>query len=376
MVTRPARKIRFAVAGSGWRALFYVRAAKSLPTWFELTGVLCRTPEKASAFGAEHGVHAVATLEELLEAQPEFVVSCVNKAGMARMVVRLMEAGVPVLSETPLALDVPTLREIYAAQRRTGTPLELAEQYFLWPTHAARRAVIDRGLLGEAVSCWLSMAHDYHAVSLLRFYLNPDESRVAICARQTKTPIVMTGGRGGYVTDGQTGEEIRTFAQLDYADGKQGLYDFSGTQYHSAIRSSHIRVLGTRGEIFDDTVRYLDGENRPREARLSVHRDVITGTIRSIDFDGERVYVNPFPGEAAMSEDEIAVAEVICRMGTCVVREGKRFYREGYRDAYLSALMLAALQTGGRAVSERMEWDGPDRPESPVFCAEISDEVD
>ena len=40
-----SKRIRFAVAGSGWRALFYVRAAKRLPDWFELTGVLCHTRE-------------------------------------------------------------------------------------------------------------------------------------------------------------------------------------------------------------------------------------------------------------------------------------------------------------------------------------------
>lgn len=43
-------KIRYAVAGNGWRAMFYVRAALNLPEYFELTGVLCRTQEKAQAF--------------------------------------------------------------------------------------------------------------------------------------------------------------------------------------------------------------------------------------------------------------------------------------------------------------------------------------
>lgn len=356
-MTEPKRRIRFAVAGSGWRALFYVRAAKALPEWFQLTGVLCHTPEKARAFAAEHGVYAAQTLEELLETKPEFVVSCVSKAGMPGMVMRLLEAGMPTLSETPLATDIPTLKTLYAVFRRTGTPLELAEQYFLYPTHWARRAAIQKGMLGEATSCSLSMAHDYHAISLLRFYLEPDERRVEIRARQTRTPIVATGGRAGFTTDGRMGEEIRTFAQFAYADGKTGLYDFSGTQYHSAIRSSYIRVLGTRGELFDDAVRYVDARNRPQEARLCVRRDKLSGTVCAVDLLGERVYENPFPTDIAMSEDDIAVCGVLARMGLEVVRGGGRFYDSSFRDAYFSCLLAQAAREGGLAQSEPMPWD-------------------
>ena len=35
-------KVRYAVVGSGWRSLFYIRIAKALPETFELTALLCR----------------------------------------------------------------------------------------------------------------------------------------------------------------------------------------------------------------------------------------------------------------------------------------------------------------------------------------------
>lgn len=351
-----SERIRFAVAGSGWRALFYVRAAKRLPEWFDLTGVLCHTCEKARAFALEHGVKAVDSLEALLEDAPDFVVTCVRKADMAGMVMQLLEMGVPVLSETPLATDVPTLRAVYETQRRTGTPLDLAEQYALYPTHIARRAAIDRGLLGEVVSCWLSLAHDYHGISLMRHYLHPDERCVEIRARQMNTPILVTGGRGGLTADGETGNEIRTLAELTYADGRRGLYDFSGTQYHSAIRSSHIRVLGTRGEIFDDEIRYADGSNRPQQTRLDVRRDRMTGTIRSIYLLGGEVYRCPFPADVTLDEDETAVALTLLRMGRETLRGGAP-YPYLYRDAYLSCLLTGQAVCEGLAVAETMPWD-------------------
>lgn len=350
-------RIRFAVAGSGWRALFYVRAAKRLPDWFELAGVLCRSPERAAAFSAEHGVKAVSSLEALLEDAPDFVVTCVRKADMAGMVMHLLEMGMPVLSETPLATDVTTLCSVYETQRRTGTPLDLAEQYALYPTHIARRAAIDGGLLGEVVSCWLSVAHDYHGISLLRHYLRPDERGVEIRARQMNTPILVTGGRGGLTADGETGAEIRTLAELTYADGKRGLYDFSGTQYHSAIRSSHIRVLGTRGEIFDEDIRYADADNRPQHTRLDVRRDGMTGTIRSICLLGREVYRCPFPVDVTLDEDETAVALTLLRMGRETLRGGEG-YPYLYRDAYLSCLLTGQAVREGLASAQAMPWDG------------------
>ena len=352
-------RIRYGVVGTGWRALVFVRAARLLPEVFELTGVACRNEERAAQFGAEHGVPAFGSVDALLETKPEFVVSCVPKAAMESMVEGLLERGVPVLSETPLAVELPALMRLWETQRRTGVMLQLAEQYFLWPTHQARRALIDRGLLGDVHNCWISRAHDYHGISLLRWFLGPAQGEIELRARCVNTPIIVTGGRDGIHTDGETGFENRTFAQFDYPDGKLGIYDFSGTQYHSEIRSSHLRILGTRGEIFDDEVRWVDAQNRPQQARLEIRRDRASGTIRAVDFEGERLYSNPFPADRAMTEDEIAVFDVLRRMGHAV-RTGEQFYRDAFAfgDTYLSILLWEAGPKDERVKSESMPWDG------------------
>ena len=351
-------RIRFALAGAGWRAQFFLRAAKLLPERFELTGVLCRTQERAEAFAREHGVRAVWTLDALLEDGPEFVVSCVSKAGMCEMVKALLQVGMPVLSETPLATEMDALRALYDIWRKTRTPLGLAEQYFLFPRHQARRALIERGLLGNVVSCALSTAHDYHAISLLRHYLGEEGGPVRIRARRTVTPIAVTGSRSGYLAGGGMGEETRVYAQLDYPDGRLGLYDFSGTQYHSAIRGRHVRILGTRGEIFDDEVSYVAADGRPVQGRLQVQTDLISGTIRAIDFEGERVYENPFRADVPMDEDEIAVASALAGMGR-LVHEGEAFYpiRFAFRDAAMACLLAQAAQEDGERITPRMPWD-------------------
>jgi len=350
------KKIRYAVAGTGWRAMFYVRAAKKLPELFELTGVLCRTGEKAEAFEKEHGVKAFASLEALLETKPMFVVSCVSKPGMADMVMQLLEAGTPALSETPLAIELDKLKALRAMQEKTGTPLEMAEQYFLYPSHAARLAVVRSGLLGEITSCALSMMHDYHGVSMLRAVLGEESGSVTMRARKVVSPIVITGGRGGYVTDGEMGDEYRILAQIDFGGGRLGLYDFAGTQYHSAIRSSHLRILGTRGEIFDDDVRFLREGNRPAAARFVTHRDAITGTIRAIDFDGARVYENPFRSDVPMDEDEIAVCCVMRRFAARLAG-GEKHYPFAFRDSFMAMEMARLANEDGSAEIDALAWN-------------------
>ena len=349
-------RIRYAVAGNGWRAMFFVRAAKNLPELFELTGVLCRTKEKAEAFEREHGVKAYHTLDALLETKPQFVVTCVTKAALADMTMQILERGVPVLSETPLAVDIPTLERLWETHVRTGTPLEMAEQYFLYPSHQAKRKIVKSGLLGDVRNVWMSMMHDYHGISMLRAYLGEENGPVEIRARKIYSPIAVTGSRAGYTPGSETGDEYRTLAQFTYADGRIGLYDFSGTQYHSAIRSNHMRILGTRGEIFDDEVRYLRGDDRPETAKLVTRCDMITGTIRTIEFDGTCVYRNPFRWDVAMTEDDIAVSTVLVRMGDRLAGGGAH-YPHAFRDSYMSCLLLAAAQEDGKATTQKMPWD-------------------
>lgn len=348
-------KIRYAVAGTGWRAMFYVRAAKKLPELFELTGVLCRTKEKAEAFEAAHGVRAFWSLDALLETKPMFVVSCVSKPGMADMVMQLLERSMPALSETPLAIEMDKLKRLREIQERTGTPLEMAEQYFLYPSHAARLAVVKSGLLGDVTSCALSAMHDYHGISMLRAYLGEESGPVTMRARKIASPIVVTGGRGGYVTDGEMGEEYRVLAQIDFGNGRLGLYDFAGTQYHSAIRSNHLRILGTRGEIFDDEVRFLREGNRPALARFIAHRDEITGTIRAIDFDGARVYENPFRCDVAMDEDEIAVCCVMQRFAARLAG-GEKHYPYAFCDSFMAMEMSRLAAEDGCAELDVLAW--------------------
>ena len=113
------------------------------------------------------------------------------------------------------------------------------------------------------------------------------------------------------------------------------------------------------GEIADDEVRCLTADNRPLLGRLTAQRDGITGTIRAIDFGGERVYVNPFRTDVEMTEDEIAVAAVLTRMRDHLAG-GAPNTPFAFRDSYLAIAMREAAQAGACVTADALAWDAPE----------------
>ena len=128
-------KLRFIVVGSGWRSLFYWRIAQALPERFELCAMLCRTEEKAEKMHQEYGVPVSTSAEQCAALHPDLVVVAVNKASIAAVSTEWLARGFAVLSETPAALEEDALRALWQLHRQ-GAKLQVAEQYWLYPTLA------------------------------------------------------------------------------------------------------------------------------------------------------------------------------------------------------------------------------------------------
>src|SRR5215210_616993 len=75
-VTSPA-PARFGLIGTGWRSAFFARLARQAPDAFAIAGVVSRRPERAAEVAAAWGVPTFGSVEELLAADPEFVIPCV-----------------------------------------------------------------------------------------------------------------------------------------------------------------------------------------------------------------------------------------------------------------------------------------------------------
>lgn len=321
--------IRFAVIGSGWRSLFYVRIARALPDMFELTALLCRGQEKADRIQKEYGIHTTTSEDEIIASKPDFVVSAVNKSSMSDVVRYWAAKGIPVLSETPAGLDIDTLKAI-RQDVENGARIQVAEQYFLYPSIKALIDECKSGTIGEPVSLTISAMHDYHAASVIRRMLGTGLEDVAITGKTFSMKVTDTRTRYEVLTEGRVVEKEEKHLIMEYADGKTAFYDFMSDQYRSPIRNRYINLRGTRGEIINDTVYYLDKDNLAACKKLDI--------------------TNPY-GYAGLSEDEAAITGILLGMKE-YVDKGKEVYPmdEALYDAYMGILMCEAGKPGYKQV--------------------------
>src|SRR5690349_12314165 len=112
-------------------------------------GVVVRSPR-------ELPVPTFTSLAECVaETAPDFVVTAVPWPVTPGVVVEAVERGLPVLAETPPAPDTAGLRELWAAVGDSGL-VQVAEQYLLMPSHAARAAAVRAGLIGTPTQVQVS----------------------------------------------------------------------------------------------------------------------------------------------------------------------------------------------------------------------------
>ena len=354
-------KIRFALVGSGWRAKFYIRISKALPEIFELTSVLIRDPQKAEAFGREFNVQTTSDLNDLIRQSPDYVVLSVMRGTFNVYLKKLFQQNVPVLCETPPAETLEDLLDLWKAYNEDRPKIQIAEQYFAQPLYAAWYKAITDNLIGEVENINISALHGYHGANIIRRYLNTGFENCRIYGKRFNFNITETYGRDGMVFDGQIKPYKRDRLTFEFDYGKVAFFDFADVQYHSFIRTRQLNVQGTRGEIDDLTIRYLNGANI--SVTQSFNR-IDQGIYNNQDWAhfgimlGEKfLYKNPFPG-ARLNDDEIAVATCMYLMKE-YLDNGKEFYslKEALQDTYLSIKMNEALVSPNREIkTEAQLW--------------------
>ena len=297
----------FAVIGAGWRAEMFWRLAAGLDD-LQCTGAVVRTPR-------ELPVPAFGSLAECVAAtSPDFVVTAVPWPVNPGVVTEAVERGLPVLAETPPAPDAAGLRELWAAVGDSGL-VQVAEQYLLMPSHAARAAAVRAGLIGTPTQVQVSSTHQYHAVSLIRGLLGAGRGPVTVRASRSTAPLVDPLTRDGWTDDPDPQPATTTIATLDFGDGRSGVYDFTDNQWHNQLRFRRLLVRGTHGELQDDELIRLS-EPRTLIRTPLVRRqtgydlDLDGFDTDTITYGGEVLYRNPYPGRR-WSDEEIAIATLL-----------------------------------------------------------------
>ena len=354
-------RLRYLIVGSGYRAEFYGRIARTYPELFQAM-YLCRSEEKAALMRQKTGAGATVSESVAERFSPDFVVVAVNKANIADVCGEWAERGYPVLSETPAGASLTQLKHLWELRETKSARIVVCEQYHRYPELAAGLNAVAQGKIGTPQSAYLSLAHDYHAASLLRRMLAVDGEAFSLRGENIENPIVETDSRYGPITDGRIAEKTRSVLHITYASGKRAVYDFSGVQYRSFIRSRHLTVRGDRGEWTDNLLLYLDDQNRPRRVYL---RQEIHERYRSLDTpelqelqELRRDRRSQLRMENA--QDEYAIAAMLLDMGA-YLNGGPEPYalREALDDSYFWLLAQEAAAAPWTPVDSRgMPWNG------------------
>jgi len=393
------RPIKVGLLGSGFRARTILRVMSALPQWFTVVGVAARNADDRSLL-ASFGFPAYTTVEHLVtHGAPDFVV-CTIPDGEARpYLTELAALHIPVLMETPPAGSLDDLLALYQLVQ-AGADIQVGEQYHLEPLVSAQLAVAASDMLGEVTEAQVSIAHDYHGISVLRRALGAGFAEPLITARQDARQIFPSPTRYRDPETLDLAPTTRTIAWFDYDSesglptagsgqprgSKLGIYDFDDSQYRSWVRSPSLVIRGPLGELRDDIVRLVaitagdhstpadDADQVSAAAHgavatpMAAHLERISAGgagsheglfLRGYQVFGEWVYYNVFL-PARLADEELAIATMLARMGGHVLNgtPGPYSFAEAAQDQYLSLVMKEAARTGKSIRAVRQPWAG------------------
>lgn len=388
-------RISYLIVGSGYRAEFYGRIARRYPELFR-AAFLCRSEEKAALMRSRTGIVAVTSPEGGEAFRPDFAVIAVNKTSICSVAEEWVQRGFPVMTETPCGMTEEELKRLWTLHCQ-GARITTAEQYHRYPGLIAGLEAVREGRIGTPYFAYLSLVHDYHAASLFRRMLRTDGESFTLRGSRMKSPLTVTDSRNGAVYDGHQADEVRDTVIIDFDSGKRAVYDFSGSQYHSFLRSRHLVVRGDKGEWNDnllytwrDTqVRYPDKENPDSggENPVACKKDPGAGKenpdsceekaagfpvtecllpfipekYRALDTPEMRDIRKVWRPELHLdnAQDEFAIASMLFDMINCL-HGSKDVYllREALADAYFRILMERAISRPWEEIRpDRMPWD-------------------
>jgi len=353
---------KIAVVGAGWRADFYLRIAQMMSENFEIVGVVARKEQVRSQVHEKYNVPTFASIDELLKIEkPDFAVSSVSWDSNPLVVQTLVQAGVFVLSETPPAPTVEALEDLW---RLVGSSemVQVAEQYLYLPGHSTRLALVKNGVIGQPTSVEVSSTHGYHAISIMRGFMDAGFEETSIVSRRFDAPLVDPLKRGRWNSDMNPQQAGTTISLVDFGGNKSGIYNFVDNLWHNQLRHRRIVIRGSKGEIVDDRViRLIDGpaivSSEIKRYQLGYDLNLDGFDTEHLSFDGEVLFKNPFVGLRLMDE-EIAIATLMVAMADWINGNAPAPYplRQGCQDQYLSLAIDESLKTGETVIAKPRLW--------------------
>lgn len=246
--------IRVCILGLGYRSKYFLDAIKMIED-IEIVGALVRDKNTIYEPLKAYNINLTTSKENILTLNPDFIINTSSKKVNTVLSAFFLEKGIPVLQETPIALET----ELIDFMMKYKGLYQIAEQYQYYDYFIKIKELINNRYLGDIESMTFSYAHDYHGISIIRHILG-DFNHLSITGSIFKESIAQTKTRYDEFHDG-TLKEYSTKHLFMMWDNTKIIYDFNSEEYRSHIRNPYLVIHGSRGEIINDCIRYLDKDN-------------------------------------------------------------------------------------------------------------------
>ncbi|HLZ10424.1 MAG TPA: Gfo/Idh/MocA family oxidoreductase [Chloroflexota bacterium] len=241
-------RLRVGIVGAGRRVDYlYCPLVKLMTDDLELVGIYSRSLESARLVGEKYRCPQFDDLDRFVETtRPDLLVVSVSSRAYGEVARSVVNYGIPMLIETPIAQDLEDADAIIATGRKKRAPIEVAEQYFRRPMERIKTEVLRAGHFGTVNVAYNDcMGHAYHGISLIRSYIGFDvpATRVSATIHSFGVQLHSSSASGLDVESEQWEHAVITFA-----NGARGVFDWTSIGYGSAIRwqrSTHF--LATKG---------------------------------------------------------------------------------------------------------------------------------
>ncbi len=245
----------FVIIGAGGISKAYAQAfAQCLPG--RLVGVADIRPEAAEEVAAMAGAKAFGNVDEMIrELQPSAAVVCTPPSTHPDICIKLMEMGINVLCEKPLAVNSAEALRMVEAAERCHVVFTMGSKFRFVADVQKAREILEAGTLGEVIlfentfagfvdmsKRWNSnpqisgggvlIDNGTHSVDILRFLLGTiTELQVVEGRRVQQLPVEDT---------------VHLFART--ADGAMGSIDLSWSM--NKVQPHFISIYGSKGSLF------------------------------------------------------------------------------------------------------------------------------
>jgi choline dehydrogenase-like flavoprotein/predicted dehydrogenase len=334
-VPPPGERLKVGLIGAGKRIYeLYLPTLQQLSQHYEVVGVTSRSLESSQRLESKTGIRSFRDAQHLVEQKrPGLLVVAISDTGNEAAIAQLLDLGVPILSETPLAWSAAGVRGLIGKAAANKVMLGVAEQFPFLPLEQFRRQLIDLGVFGSIYAAFNDFhSYSYHGIAQLRRYLGG----------------VPTSVRN---VEYAQGSDIRwQSGSVTFSDGATLLHHWalSGASFQPGVR-----FQGTRGAMVNHQITTMNDDEI--STSTAVREVGHPGNLKSISTVlpkvGRVTWSNPF-SECNFSDEQIAVATVLQAMAKGIAEATRPIYsaEDFLADIEIVQALRYSAEAGGRTI--------------------------